>query len=139
MTEKPTPASILRHHLETCSQLHELLLEESRVMRTTGAPPSEELLDRKKALLPLLDASLLQLRQLNESQPTFSREDSKLVDEARSKLLQILMLDRENERLLLKAALPAGLKAAYQPAIPGQVARAYRKFAPPASDPAREA
>lgn len=134
MTEAPIPAAILREHLDTCSELHELLLEENRVMRASGAPPSEELLGRKKELLPRLDASLLRLRQVNESQPAFSRADSKLVEEARSRLLQILMLDRENERLLLKAALPPRLKAAFQPAIPGQVARAYRKFASERTD-----
>lgn len=133
MSEAATPASILKAHLQTCTELHELLLEENRVMRATSAPPSDALLERKKSLLPKLDESLRQLRGINESRTSLSRDEAARVEEARRKLMQILMLDRENERLLLKAALPPKLKAAYQPVVPGQVARAYQKYGPAAA------
>lgn len=128
MSEAITPTNILKAHLQTCTELHELLLEENRVMRATSAPPSDALLERKKSLLPKLDESLRQLRGINESRTALSRDEAARVEEARRKLMQILMLDRENERLLLKAALPPKLKAAYQPVVPGQVARAYQKY-----------
>lgn len=96
-------------------------------MRSDGGAPSEELLSKKQSFLPRLDASLEQLRKINESAAAMSKADRASVKEARSRLMQILMLDRENERLLLKASLPPNLKAAYTPAVPGQVAKAYQK------------
>lgn len=133
MSEAITPTNILQAHLQICTELHELLLEENRVMRATSAAPPDALLERKKSLLPKLDESLRQLRGINESRTALSRDEAARVEEARRKLMQILMLDRENERLLLKAALPPKLKAAYQPVVPGQVARAYQKYGPAAS------
>ncbi len=121
------PGIILREHLELCSELHELLLEENRVMRTTGGPPSEALLVRKREYLPRLDASLEKLRALNAAGGALDREQTAAVQEGRNRLLQVLMLDRENERLLLKAALPPQFKAAFAPVAPGQVARAYAR------------
>jgi hypothetical protein len=123
------PATILREHLELCGELHALLLEENRVMRTSNAPPSEELLARKREFLPRLDASLEKLKAINAAGAALTREESAAVQEGRNRLMQVLMLDRENERLLLKASLPAPLKAAFAPVVPGQVARAYARHA----------
>jgi hypothetical protein len=121
------PTLILREHLEICAELHALLLEENRVMRTTGSPPTEDMLTRKREFLPRLDASLEKLRAINSAGAALTREESAAVQEGRNRLMQVLMLDRENERLLLKAALPASLKAAFAPVVPGQVARAYAR------------
>lgn len=125
------PATILREHLELCAELHALLLEENRVMRTTGATPPEELLTRKRDFLPRLDASLEKLRGINAGGESLTREAAGAVQEGRNRLMQVLMLDRENERLLLKAALPPSFKAAFAPVAPGQVARAYARHATP--------
>lgn len=122
---------VLRTHLELCSELHALLLEENKVVRVSGTPPPEALLARKRDFLPRLDASLERLRQLNATRTRFSAEEESAVQEGRKRLMQLLMLDRENERLLLKASLPPQLKAAYAPALPGQVARAYQRHAAP--------
>jgi len=130
MTHDQPPADILRAHVAICSDLHTLFLEENRVLRTTSAPPSEELLARKREFLPRLDASLEQLRLLNAGSPRFTPEEQALVQDGRRKLMQLLMLDRENERLLLRAAMPAPIKAAYAPVIPGRIAKAYSKYAP---------
>lgn len=130
MTHDPSPAEILRSHVAICSELHALFLEENRVLRTTSSPPPEELLARKRDFLPQLDASLEQLRRINESSPRFTPEEQALVQEGRKKLMQLLMLDRENERLLLRAALPPQIKSAYAPVIPGRIAKAYGKYAP---------
>lgn len=130
MTPDPSPADILRAHVAICSELHTLFLEENRVLRSTGAPPSEELLARKREFLPRLDASLDQLRRVNENAARFTPEEQALVQEGRKKLMQLLMLDRENERLLLRASLPPQIKTAYAPVIPGKIAKAYGKYAP---------
>lgn len=134
MTPDQPPAEILRAHLALCAELHALFLEENRVLRTTSAPPPEELLERKRDYLPRLDASLEQLRVINAHAPRFTPEEQTLVQDGRKKLMQLLMLDRENERLLLRAALPPQIKSAYAPVIPGRIAKAYGKYAP--KDPA---
>lgn len=123
-------SEILRTHIALCAELHALFLEENRVLRTTGAPPSEDLLARKRDFLPQLDASLERLRRINDENPRYTPEEQALVQEGRKKLMQLLMLDRENERLLLRAALPPQLKSAYAPVIPGRIAKAYGKYAP---------
>ncbi|MGH8017969.1 MAG: hypothetical protein ACREIA_06715 [Opitutaceae bacterium] len=125
MADSPTPEIIVREHLEICSQLHELLLEENRVLRTTGALPSPDLLEKKRSFLPRLDASLEKLREINAAGGRLSREAATAIADGRKRLMQLLMLDRENERLLLKASLPPQVKAAYAPVSPGQIARAY--------------
>ncbi len=130
MTPDQTHADILRDHVAICSELHTLFLEENRVLRTTSAPPPEDLLERKREFLPRLDASLERLRAINESGSRFSAEEQVLVQEGRKRLMQLLMLDRENERLLLRASLPPMVKAAYAPVMPGRIAKAYGKFAP---------
>lgn len=127
-----SPAEILRAHVAICSELHALFLEENRVLRTTNAAPPEELLERKREFLPRLDASLEQLRGINEGNPRFSAEEQALVQDGRKRLMQLLMLDRENERLLLRASLPPQIKSAYAPMVPGKFAKAYGKFAPKA-------
>lgn len=130
MPPEQSTAEILRAHVAICSDLHALFLEENRVLRTTSAPPSEELLARKREFLPRLDVSLEQLRRINEGSPRFTPEEQALVQDGRRKLMQLLMLDRENERLLLRASLPQQLKTAYGPIIPGKIAKAYGKYAP---------
>jgi hypothetical protein len=128
MNPEETPSSILREHLEICSELHSLLLEESQLLRSTGSPPDEKFLERKRIFLPRLDNSLGKMRHLNDQNTGFSKQESALVEEGRKRLLQIMMLDRENERLLLQASLPAHVKEAYAPVAPGRVARAYGQF-----------
>lgn len=130
MTPDQSPADILRAHVAICSDLHALFLEENRLLRTTGTPPSEELLTRKREFLPRLDSSLEQLRRINEHAPRFTPEEQALVQDGRRKLMQLLMLDRENERLLLRASLPPQIKSAYAPVIPGKIAKAYGKYVP---------
>ena len=46
----------------------------------------------------------------------------------RSKVMKLMMLDRENERLLLKTSLPPKMKAAYGKAAAGRIAKTYGKY-----------
>ena len=50
------------------------------------------------------------------------------IEEARSKVMKLMMLDRENERLLLKTSLPPKMKAVYGKAAAGQIAKTYGKY-----------
>lgn len=134
MTQDPAPAQALRAHVALCTELHALFLEENRVLRASGAPPSEAFLARKREFLPQLDASLERLRAINAGAPRFTPEEQTLVLEGRNKLMQLLMLDRENERLLLRTTLPPQVKAAYAPVAPGRIAKAYGRYASPGSE-----
>ena len=121
---------ILREHIRLCSDMHELFIEEGRIMRSTGLPPDEAFLKRKESFLPILEKGLQLLKRINDDPESFPRGMESLVEEARSKVMKLMMLDRENERLLLKTSLPPKMKAAYGKAAAGQIAKAYGKFSP---------
>lgn len=121
--------AILREHIRLCSDLHELFIEEGQLMRSTGSLPSEDLLERKKSFVEVLDKGLELLRKINESGEPIPRDLQPLVKECRDKIMKLMMIDRENERLLLKNSLPPKMKQAYAKVAPGQVARAYGKYA----------
>ncbi|MBD5781413.1 hypothetical protein IEN85_18070 [Pelagicoccus sp. NFK12] len=121
--------AILREHVRLCSDLHQLFIEEGQLMRSTGEPPSEEFLEKKKKFVGVLDKGLELLRMINESDEPVSPILSPLVKECRDKIMKLMIVDRENERLLLKCSLPPRMKEAYSKVAPGQVARAYGKFA----------
>ncbi|MDQ8180945.1 hypothetical protein [Pelagicoccus sp. SDUM812005] len=121
--------AILREHVRLCSDLHQLFIEEGQLMRSTGEPPNEEFLEKKKKFVGVLDKGLELLRMINESGEPVSPILSPLVKECRDKIMKLMIVDRENERLLLKCSLPPRMKEAYSKVAPGQVARAYGKFA----------
>ena len=119
---------ILKEHIRLCSDMHELFIEEGRIMRSTGLPPDEAFLKRKETFLPILEKGLQLLKRINDDPNSFPRGLESLVEEARSKVMKLMMLDRENERLLLKTSLPPKLKAAYGKAAAGQIAKTYGKY-----------
>lgn len=120
--------AILREHVRLCSDLHDLFIEEGQLMRSTGAAPSEEFLDKKKGFVSILDKGLELLKEINESSEPIPRGLEPLVKECRDKIMKLMMVDRENERLLLKTSLQPKMKTAHAKLAPGQVARAYGKF-----------
>lgn len=120
--------AILNEHVRLCSDLHELFIEEGKIMRSTGAPPDKEFLERKESFLPVLTKGLELLQRINEKPEDFPRSLSPLVAECRDKIMKLMMLDRENERLLLKTSLPPKMKEAYSRVGPGQIAKAYGRY-----------
>ena len=125
MSETVPSQKVLQRHLELLSELHDLFLEESAVLRASGLPPDEAFLERKKGYLSRLDESLGQLKRLGGSEAHLDPTDRSRVKDARNRLLQILMLDRENERMLLKKQLSPKVRERYAQALPGRVAQAY--------------
>jgi len=119
---------ILKEHIRLCSDMHELFIEEGRIMRSTGLPPDEAFLKRKETFLPILEKGLQLLKRINDDPNSFPRGLESLVEEARSKVMKLMMLDRENERLLLKTSLPPKMKTAYGKAAAGQIAKTYGKY-----------
>ena len=91
-------------------------------------PPDEAFLKCKETFLPILEKGLQLLKRINDDPNSFPRVLESLVYEARSKVMKLMMLDRENERLLLKTSLPPKMKVAYGKAAAGQIAKTYGKY-----------
>ncbi len=99
-----TPLLALQKHQELCNELHELTLEENRFLQEHRRPPDAGLLERKKAMLVRLDETLAALRGASR-EGSSATEFRQAVEKTRSRILQILQLDRENEQLLLRYSL----------------------------------
>jgi hypothetical protein len=102
-----TALEALQQHQQLCDELHELALEENRFLQQNRRAPDAPLLERKRALLGRLDEALNALR----SAPRDGGGDSALkqaLEKTRTRILQILQLDRENEQLLLRYSLAGG-------------------------------
>lgn len=123
----------LERHWRICDDLYRLALEENEFLRRERRPPDESLLGRKRALLDQLTASLDSLKQGLNPSPGAAHEETELRERVREKILQVVHLDRENEKLLLKVSLPGRAAAAVPPPPPppGAVARAYGQALPP--------
>lgn len=115
-----TPLQALQLHQKLCDEIHELALEENRFLQQHQRLPEPELIERKRALLARLDDTLAALRGVphDDSNQSAMRQ---ALDKTRSRILQILQLDKENEQLLLRYSLgahrPTGRSAAVPPSI----------------------
>jgi len=107
----------LSQHQKICDELYELALEENRFLQQEKRPPQAPLLERKAALLARLDASLTALR----SAPKLEPSQRAALDKARSRILQVLQLDRENEQLLLRFSLSRHPAPSAAPQAPASV------------------
>jgi hypothetical protein len=99
-----TPTQALQQHQDLCNELHQLALEENSYLLQHQRVPDSAFLERKKALLARLDETLSALR----AAPRNSADNASLrgaLDKTRSRILQILQLDKENEQLLLRFSL----------------------------------
>jgi len=110
-----TTLETLQKHQQVCDELYQLALEENRHLKQHRRPPDAPLLERKKSLLEQLDQSLTTLRTSNAAGEA-GRETRPLVEKIRSRILQVLQLDKENEQLLLRASLSRGIEPAAAPA-----------------------
>ena len=107
---------LIRAHHRLCDEIHQCVLEENRFLRQHQRTPEAASLERKRTLLEKLDTSLLGLRTV----PAASVREPEARDQlekTRSRILQILQLDKENEQLLLRASL-----AGSRPGAPAQPA-----------------
>jgi hypothetical protein len=97
-----TLAETLQQHASLCDEIHALLLEENRILQTTKAAPCEAFLERKRDLLPRLDAAKIALLSGTTRSRDGARANAEIIERLQKKTLTILLLDRENEKLLLK-------------------------------------
>ena len=107
-------AAIQEHH-QLCDEIQQCVFDENRFLRQQQRAPDAALLDRKRTLLARLDITLEALRAV----PAASARDPETraqLERTRSRILQILQLDKENEQLLLRCSLAAPRPAAAGPA-----------------------
>ena len=109
-----TPETLQKHQ-QVCDELYQLALEENRHLKQHRRAPDSTLLDRKRALLEQLDQTLTSLRSSHAGGEA-RRESRALIEKIRSRILQILQLDKENEQLLLRASLSRGIEPTAAPA-----------------------
>ncbi|MDP3072434.1 MAG: hypothetical protein Q8N18_19230 [Opitutaceae bacterium] len=101
-----TQLETIQEHHRLCDEIHQCVLDENRFLRTQQRPPDAALIERKRGLLARLDASLEALKTV----PAASVRDPatrEALDKSRTRILQILQLDKENEQLLLRSSLGA--------------------------------
>jgi hypothetical protein len=108
-------------HRQLCDEIHACVLEENRFLRQHQRVPEAALGERKRALLGRLDESLAALRALPAAAPGDQARRDQL-EKTRSRILQILQLDKENEQLLLKFSLAGTKPAAPAPPMTASLA-----------------
>lgn len=93
---------VLERHQRICDDLYQLSLEENQFLLEKKRPFGSELLQRRQALLDQLTANLHALKEALAPAPAEQRELAELKEKVRQRILQIIHLDRENEKLLLR-------------------------------------
>jgi hypothetical protein len=115
-----TALEALQQHQAICDELYALALEENRFLQQNRRAPEPALLERKKALLDRLDAALKALKAPHDDKGRASEVRAAL-DKTRSRILQILQLDRENEQLLTRYSLSSGAPSQPPPSGPARM------------------
>ena len=55
---------VVQKHFDLCVEVHSVLIEENRILKSSASVPSEEFLQKKEKLLPMLDQSLEGLKSV---------------------------------------------------------------------------
>ena len=127
----------LRQHQTLCEELLSLILREKKAWQNSDAPPSFELYQAKKALLPRLQQSLEAIRNSRaawQKMPPQERAQNPevvpLLQQTQNLILRIIVMDRENEQVLLRRGLgPSAQKTGVSrvPQPPHFVTELYRR------------
>jgi hypothetical protein len=117
-----TQRQALENYVTVLCEVHELALSENSRLRA-HQPLDAAFLARKRAVGAKLDVALEYLRGCTPALPEERELARGLQAQLQERLLQIIMLDRENETLLLKSSLQrVSIKT---PAVPNAVRQAY--------------
>lgn len=129
---------VLQQYRALCEETLELYLREHQALHQGGDYQPFPFYQRRKDLLPRLEAALTELRRwrgLHRSGATRTRAPStelrRITDQVQTMLMRILQLDRENQQALLRRGL---LPAQHLPPAAAQhphyVANLYRRHSP---------
>ena len=97
---------LLEGYQRLCETVQSLLIQESTALKQ-GELPSAELLQKKANLLPQLEEGVQALKTVDKLLP----EDKKIVQKIQQKIMKMLMLDQENEKLLLSLQMSQQLSS----------------------------
>ena len=97
---------LLEGYQRLCETVQNLLIQESTALKQ-GELPSAELLQQKADLLPQLEEGVQALKTVDKLLP----EDKKIVQKIQQKIMKMLMLDQENEKLLLSLQMSQQLSS----------------------------
>jgi hypothetical protein len=125
-----TSLEALLQHRQICDQLYEAALAEGRFLQQHRRPPEAAMLQHKQDLLQRMDETLAALRAAPHTD-TRHPEMRAALDQTRSRILQIMQIEKENEQLILRFSLsrgPAEADAA-PAAAPGMLQKIYAKHA----------
>jgi hypothetical protein len=124
-----TSLEALQQHQRLCEELYNLALEENRFLQQHQRPAGSDLLARKRSLLSSLDEALTALRSVPPGD-TRAPEFRTALDQTRSRILQTLHVDRENEQLLTRHSLSKGTGVPTAPSVPaGMLQKIYDRSA----------
>jgi len=115
----------LQQHLDLYDEIHRVLSEENRLLQTTRKPPGEAFLAWKRELLPRLDSTRHALVAARSAPARDEGTHKPAVERLQKKMLSLLLLDRENEKLLLKYSVPTDAFRVVAKTRPHLVTRAY--------------
>ena len=121
-----TPMEALQQHQELCNELHDLTLQENRFLQQFRRAPDADLLERKRKMITRLDETLAALRSAPR-EGTNNTAFRQAVEKTRSRILQILQLDKENEQLLLRCSLTGNRASAAPAASPSVLQSIYQR------------
>lgn len=125
-TPSPEAEDLLQRHSELLEELFALVREESRALSGGGAVDTAEHNDRKRRILEKMSSQVAAMRDISPP-ATQSRTAQKQVAALKARVLQILELQSENEKLLLKQSLPSARSGAGFATIPaGLLQRIYQ-------------
>jgi hypothetical protein len=107
--ENQAPSSVVEvifAHSALCEEVYSFLLEENRVLRSSGRLMQQGILDKKKMLLGALVDSLARVKASARAGKVAKTPALRAATlKAQRILLKSMLLDKENEQLLLKHAL----------------------------------
>jgi hypothetical protein len=116
----------LQDHMAACELTYQLMLDENRLLKTTGAPPGNDFLDQKRTALRQLELTLEMLRGgVPGDNPPGVRA---LIQKTQQIVMKALLLDRENEQLLLKCTTPKRFEVPQVRPTLDQIQKIYRKY-----------
>lgn len=84
------------------AQVNDIFLEENNLLKAGRLPEYTQLMNRKKELVAKLENALQSLAQMRENKTHTDKQELRLLQD---RLMQLLMIDRENEQLLLKKSM----------------------------------
>lgn len=117
----------LQNHTDVCEEMYRLMVELNRTLKTGAQTPDAALLERKRTALATLERSLAELKSYGERPGTTSADQRSAMEKCQRTILKALLLDRENEQLLLKNAMPRARASAPAKSAASHLAKIYSK------------